>query len=124
MAVLSGCVSTKEHEQVVDSYKRLQESLSKEREDNAQLSSFRFSLETQFREKSKQYEECQEDSKETVQSMTKRYNELQVEYQKLSESYKQLNLLYDQTRQNDGRIIADLEQRLKVAMTRRSYRRR
>lgn len=116
IACLTGCVTTQKYEQALETNKRLQEALAKERDENAQLSSFRISLENQFREKNKQYEECQETSKETVESLTARYNAIQIDYQKATESFKQLNTMYDQTKKNDGLLIADLEQRLRECM--------
>jgi uncharacterized protein YhaN len=129
IACLTSCVTTQKYDQALETNKRLQDALAKERDENAQLSSFRISLENQFREKNKQYEDCQETSKETMESLTARYNSLQLDYQKATESFKQLNGMYDQSKKNDGLLIADLERRLKECLTTprpsaRRYRRR
>lgn len=119
---VTSCVSTQKYDDIVEQNHKLQSQLEKERDENAQLSSFRFSLENQFREKAKQYQECQETSKETVESMAARYNQLNADYQKLTDSYKKLNELYEQTRQNDALLIADLEKRLRESLSRRRRR--
>lgn len=121
---MSGCISTQKYDDVIEQNRKLQSQLEKERDENAQLSSFRFSLENQFREKAKQYQECQETSKETVESMAAKYNQLTVEYQKITDSYKQLNDLYEQTRKNDGLLIADLERRLQISIASQRIQRR
>ena len=63
---LSGCTDTKKITELQDQVRRLESQVLKERQENAELSSFRFSLESQFKKKSEDYVKCQEDSKETL----------------------------------------------------------
>lgn len=116
LTTLGSCVSNQKFDEVAEQNRRLQEQLAKERDENAQLASFRFSLENQFREKSKQYDDCKEDNKESVETMSKKYDQLLTDYKKLEASYKQINVLIDQTKESDARIIADLESKLQVAL--------
>jgi hypothetical protein len=122
--ILSSCVSNTKYADLMDQNRRLQEQIAKERDENAQLASFRFSLENQFREKSKQYEDCKEDNKENIEAMAKKYDQILNDYKKLEASYKELNVLLQGTKESDARIIEDLNERLRQSYLKPSRRRR
>ncbi len=120
----TSCVPKQQIIDLQDQNRRLQEQISKERDENAQLASYRFSLENQFRDKAKQYDDCKEDNKDNLETMTKKYDQLLTDYKKIEMSYKSLNGLLDQTKESDARIIADLEEKLRAALIIQQQRRR
>jgi DnaJ-domain-containing protein 1 len=122
--VLTGCTDTKQIAAYQDQVHRLESQLLKERQDNAELSSFRFSLESQFKKKSDDYVRCQEDSKETFETLTVKYNRLLDDYNKIQASYKSLNETYEASKENSARVIAELETRMKSVRVRASRGRR
>ena len=119
---LSGCTDTKKVTEIQDQVRRLESQVLKERQENAELSSFRFSLESQFKKKSEDYVKCQEDSKETFESLSIKYNRLLDDYNKLQSSYKSLNETYEASKENSTRVIAELEERMRQIRTAKSKR--
>jgi chromosome segregation ATPase len=117
-----GCTDTKKVTEVQDQVRRLETQVLKERQENADLSSFRFSLESQFKKKSDDYVKCQEDNKETFESLSVKYNRLLDDYNKLQSSYKSLNETYEASRENSTRVIAELEERMRQIRTVKSKR--
>jgi uncharacterized membrane-anchored protein YhcB (DUF1043 family) len=124
VALISSCVPKQQVVDLQDQNRRLQEQIAKERDENAQLASYRFSLENQFRDKAKQYDDCKEDNKDNLETMTKKYDQLLTDYKKIEMSYKQLNVLLDQNKENDAKVIADLEERLRAALIVQQSKRR
>jgi len=122
--VLTGCTDTKQIAAYQDQVHRLESQLLKERQDNAELSSFRFSLESQFKKKSDDYVRCQEDSKETFETLTVKYNRLLDDYNKIQASYKSLNETDEASKENSARVIAELETRMKSVRVRATKGRR
>lgn len=121
---MSGCTDTKKITELQDQIRRLESQVLKERQENAELSSFRFSLESQFKKKSEDYVRCQEDSKDTFESLSQKYNRLLDDYNKLQASYKSLNETYEGSKENSARVITELEERMRQIRTTRGRRRR
>ena len=119
---MSSCTDTKKITELQDQVRRLETQVLKERQENAELSSFRFSLESQFKKKSDDYVKCQEDSKETFESLSIKYNRLLDDYNKLQASYKSLNETYEASKENSARVIAELEERMRQIRTTKSRR--
>lgn len=119
---MSSCTDTKKITELQDQVRRLESQVLKERQENAELSSFRFSLESQFKKKSEDYVKCQEDSKETFESLSIKYNRLLDDYNKLQASYKSLNETYEASKENSARVIAELEERMRQIRSSRSRR--
>ena len=119
---LSSCTDTKKITELQDQVRRLESQVLKERQENAELSSFRFSLESQFKKKSEDYVKCQEESKETFESLSSKYNRLLDDYNKLQASYKSLNETYEASKENSTRVIAELEERMKQIRLSKSKR--
>jgi outer membrane murein-binding lipoprotein Lpp len=119
---LTSCTDTKKITELQDQVRRLESQVLKERQENAELSSFRFSLESQFKKKSEDYVKCQEDSKETFESLSIKYNRLLDDYNKLQASYKSLNETYEASKENSARVIAELEERMRQIRTTKSRR--
>ena len=119
---LSSCTDTKKITELQDQVRRLESQVLKERQENAELSSFRFSLESQFKKKSEDYVKCQEESKETFESLSIKYNRLLDDYNKLQASYKSLNETYEASKENSTRVIAELEERMKQIRLSKSKR--
>ena len=86
--LLSSCTDSKKVAEYQDQVRRLESQILKERQENAELSSFRFSLESQFKKKNEDYMKCQEDSKDTFETLTIKYNRLLDDYNKIQASYK------------------------------------
>jgi uncharacterized protein involved in exopolysaccharide biosynthesis len=127
IVALSSCVPTQKHTELQEQNRRLEAQLVKERQENAELNSFRFSLESQFKQKSEQYVKCQEDNKESVESLTVKYNQVVDDYGKLAQSYKQLNQTYEATKEANQRVIMELEEKtrqLQLALAARPRRKR
>lgn len=119
---ISSCTDTKRITESQDQVRRLESQVLKERQENAELSSFRFSLESQFKKKSDDYVKCQEDSKETFESLSIKYNRLLDDYNKLQASYKSLNETYEASKENSARVIAELEERMRQIRSSKSRR--
>jgi outer membrane murein-binding lipoprotein Lpp len=111
VVTLSGCISSQKHNDLIEQNRRLEAQLVKERQENAELNSFRFSLESQFKQKSEQYVKCQEDQKETLESMKEKYGQLLEDYNKTVVSYKSLNQSYEASKEANQRVIAELEEK-------------
>jgi len=120
--ILSGCIDTKKVTEIQDQVRRLESQVLRERQENAELSSFRFSLESQFKKKSEDYVKCQEDSKDTFESLSIKYNLLLDDYNKLQLSYKSLNETYEVSKENSTRVITELEERMRQIRTSKSKR--
>ena len=120
--LMSSCTDTKKITELQDQVRRLESQVLKERQENAELSSFRFSLESQFKKKSDDYVKCQEDSKETFESLSIKYNRLLDDYNKLQASYKSLNETYEASKENSARVIAELEERMRLIRSSKSRR--
>lgn len=120
--LMSSCTDTKKITELQDQVRRLESQVLKERQENAELSSFRFSLESQFKKKSDDYVKCQEDSKETFESLSIKYNRLLDDYNKLQASYKSLNETYEASKENSARVIAELEERMRQIRSSKSRR--
>ena len=56
--------------------------------------------------------------------MTKKYDQLLTDYKKIEISYKQLNVLLDQNKESDAKVITDLEERLRAALIIQQSKRR
>ncbi|MDZ7900294.1 MAG: hypothetical protein U5N85_20000 [Arcicella sp.] len=119
---MSSCTDTKKITELQDQVRRLESQVLKERQENAELSSFRFSLESQFKKKSEDYVKCQEDSKETFETLSIKYNRLLDDYNKLQASYKSLNETYEASKENSARVIAELEERMRQIRATKSRR--
>lgn len=119
---LFGCIDTKKVTEVQDQVRRLESQVLRERQENAELSSFRFSLESQFKKKSEDYVRCQEDSKDTFESLSIKYNLLLDDYNKLQLSYKSLNETYEVSKENSTKVITELEERMRQIRTSKSKR--
>jgi outer membrane murein-binding lipoprotein Lpp len=119
---MSSCTDTKKITELQDQVRRLESQVLKERQENAELSSFRFSLESQFKKKSEDYVKCQEDSKETFETLSIKYNRLLDDYNKLQASYKSLNETYEASKENSARVIAELEERMRQIRSSKSRR--
>ncbi len=125
VATLTSCTDTKKVAEYQEQVRRLESQILKERQENAELSSFRFSLESQFKKKSEDYMKCQEDSKETFETLTIKYNRLLDDYNKVQASYRTLNETYESNKENSAKVISDLEERVrntKVAKVRKRRR--
>jgi chromosome segregation ATPase len=105
LAFLSSCTDTKQITDLQDQARRLEAQVQKERQENAELSSYRFSMESQFKRKNEDYVKCQEDGKDNF--------ELNTDYDKLQAAYKSLNDANDASREASTRVIVDLEERIK-----------
>ena len=110
---LSSCTDTKQITDLQDQSRRLEAQITKERQENAELSSYRFSMESQFKRKNEDYVKCQEEGKDNFESLSKRYGELTSDYDKLGAAYKSLNEANDANREMSARVIVDLEERIK-----------
>jgi hypothetical protein len=108
---LSACTETKKIAELQDQIRRQESQILKERQENAEISSFRFSLESQYKKKAEDYIKCQEDSKETFESLSLKYNRLLDDYTKLQTSYKSLNESYETNKENTSSVIMELEER-------------
>jgi septation ring formation regulator EzrA len=110
---LTSCQDTKQITDLQDQARRLEAQVQKERQENAELSSYRFSMESQFKRKNEDYVKCQEDGKDNFESLSKKYGELGSDYDKLQAAYKSLNEANDASREMSARVIVDLEERIK-----------
>ncbi len=110
---LTSCQDTKQITDLQDQARRLENQVQKERQENSELSSYRFSMESQFKRKNEDYVKCQEDSKENFESLSEKYGELGSDYDKLQVAYKSLNEANDASREMSARVIVDLEERIK-----------
>lgn len=110
---LTSCQDTKQITDLQDQARRLEAQIQKERQENSELSSYRFSMESQFKRKNEDYVKCQEDSKENFESLSEKYGELGSDYDKLQVAYKSLNEANDASREMSARVIVDLEERIK-----------
>ncbi|MBP6385943.1 MAG: hypothetical protein KA313_07645 [Pseudarcicella sp.] len=119
---MTGCVDTKRVTELSDQIKRLESQVLKERQDNAELSTFRFSLESQFKQKSDQYVKCSEDNKETIETLGEKYNNLVQDFNKIQSSYKQLNSTFESSKENSTRQINELEEKLRLIKLSRTKR--
>ncbi len=108
---LSACTETKKIAELQDQIRRQESQITKERQENSELSSFRFSLESQFKKKNEEYLKCQEDSKETFEALSLKYNRLLDDYTKLQTSYKSLNEAYETSKENAASVIMELEEK-------------
>jgi chromosome segregation ATPase len=113
LACLTSCQDTKQITDLQDQARRLEAQVQKERQENAELSSYRFSMESQFKRKNEDYVKCQEDGKDNFESLSKKYGELGSDYDKLQAAYKSLNEANDASREMSARVIVDLEERIK-----------
>ena len=113
IACLTSCSDTKQITDLQDQARRLEAQVQKERQENAELSSYRFSMESQFKRKNEDYVKCQEDGKDNFESLSKKYGELGSDYDKLQAAYKSLNEANDASREMSARVIVDLEERIK-----------
>jgi chromosome segregation ATPase len=113
LVFLSSCTDTKQITDLQDQARRLEAQVTKERQENAELSSYRFSMESQFKRKNEDYVKCQEEGKDNFESLSKRYGELNSDYDKLQAAYKSLNEANDASREMSARVIVDLEERIK-----------
>ena len=113
LACLTSCQDAKQITDLQDQARRLEAQVQKERQENAELSSYRFSMESQFKRKNEDYVKCQEDGKENFESLSKKYGELGSDYEKLQAAYKSLNEANDASREMSARVIVDLEERIK-----------
>ncbi|MES2518644.1 MAG: hypothetical protein V4585_11090 [Bacteroidota bacterium] len=113
IAFLSSCTDTKQITDLQDQARRLENQVQKERQENAELSSYRFSMESQFKRKNEDYVKCQEEGKESFESLSQKYGELGSDYEKLQAAYKSLNEANDANREMSARVIVDLEERIK-----------
>ena len=110
---LTSCQDTKQITDLQDQARRLENQVQKERQENSELSSYRFSMESQFKRKNEDYVKCQEDGKENFESLSEKYGELGSDYDKLQAAYKSLNEANDASREMSARVIVDLEERIK-----------
>lgn len=110
---MSSCTDTKQITDLQDQARRLEAQIQKERQENAELSSYRFSMESQFKRKNEDYVKCQEEGKDNFESLSKKYGELGADYEKLQAAYKSLNETNDASREMSARVIVDLEERIK-----------
>ena len=117
LVFLSSCTDTKQITDLQDQARRLEAQITKERQENAELSSYRFSMESQFKRKNEDYVKCQEEGKDNFESLSKRYGELNSDYDKLGAAYKSLNEANDASREMSARVIVDLEERIKQMRT-------
>lgn len=113
IAGLISCKDTKQITDLQDQARRLEGQVQKERQENAELSSYRFSMESQFKRKNEDYVKCQEDGKDNFESLSKKYGELGSDYDKLQAAYKSLNEANAASAQMSARVIVDLEERIK-----------
>lgn len=113
VALLSSCTDTKQITDLQEQARRLESQVQKERQENAELSSYRFSMESQFKRKSDDYVKCQEEGKTSYEELSKNYSELTSDYSKLQSAYKSLNETNDASREMSARAIVDLEERIK-----------
>ena len=114
---LSSCTDTKQITDLQEQARRLEAQVTKERQENSELSSYRFSMESQFKRKNEDYVKCQEDGKMSFESLGARYVELGSDYEKLQAAYKSLNEANDANREMSARVIVDLEERIKQMRT-------
>ena len=117
LACLTSCQDAKQITDLQDQARRLEAQVQKERQENSELSSYRFSMESQFKRKNEDYVKCQEDGKENFESLSKKYGELGSDYEKLQAAYKSLNEANDANREMSARVIVDLEERIKQIRT-------
>ena len=117
LVFLSSCTDTKQITDLQDQARRLEAQVTKERQENSELSSYRFSMESQFKRKNEDYVKCQEDGKMSFESLGARYVELGSDYEKLQAAYKSLNEANDASREMSARVIVDLEERIKQMRT-------
>ena len=110
---LTSCQDSKQITDLQDQARRLESQVQKERQENSDLSSYRFSMESQFKRKNEDYVKCQEDGKDNFESLSKKYGELGSDYDKLQAAYKSLNEANDASREMSARVIVDLEERIK-----------
>lgn len=113
VAFLTSCQDTKQITDLQDQARRLEAQVQKERQENSELSSYRFSMESQFKRKNEDYVKCQEDGKDNFESLSKKYGELGSDYEKLQAAYKSLNEANDASREMSAKVIVDLEERIK-----------
>ncbi len=112
-AFLTSCQDTKQITDLQDQARRLEVQVQKERQENAELSSYRFSMESQFKRKNEEYAKCQQDGKVNFESLSRKYAALGSDYNKLQAAYKSLNEANDASREMSTRVIVDLEERIK-----------
>ncbi len=113
LAGITSCTDTKQITDLHDQARRLEVQVQKERQENAELSSYRFSMESQFKRKNEDYVKCQEDGKDDFESLSKKYGELESDYDKLQVAYKSLNEANDASKKISARVIDDLEEKIK-----------
>jgi hypothetical protein len=114
---ITGCTDIKKVTEVQDQIFRLESQVLKERRENSELSSFRFSLESQYKKKSEDYLRCQEDSKESFVSLSTKYNQLLADYNKLQSAYKTVNDTFEASKENTSKVVSRLEDRMRQIRT-------
>ena len=110
--LLASCTDSKQITNLQDQARRLESQIQKEHQENTELSSYRFSMESQFKRKNEDYLKCQEDGKENLKSLTQKYSNLESDYEKLQGAYKSLNEANDASKEMSARMIVDLEERI------------
>lgn len=113
LVFLSSCTDTKQITDLQEQARRLEAQITKERQENAELSSYRFSMESQFKRKNEDYVKCQEEGKDNFESLSNRYSELNSDYDKLGAAYKSLTEANNANHEMSARVIVDLEERIK-----------
>jgi archaellum component FlaC len=116
---LTSCTESKQLVALQQQAAQLENTLKKEREENVELSSFRFSLESQFKKKTEDYVKCQEDGKETMESLSERYNRLLTDYNQLSASYEVLDKSNREQVEATKARISELESQYKSAASKK-----
>jgi hypothetical protein len=110
---LASCQDTKQISDLQDQARRLEAQIQKERQENIELSSYRYSMESQFKRKNQDYVKCLEDGKENFESLSKKYSELGSDYDKLQVAFKSLNKANDAHKEMSVRVVVELEERIK-----------
>ena len=113
LAGMTSCTDTKQIADLHDQARRLEVQIQRERQENTELSSYRFSMESQFKRKNEDYVKCQADGKDDFESLSKKYGELGVDYEKLQVAHKSLNEASNANKEISARVIMDLEERIK-----------
>ncbi len=114
IVALTQCTESKQLVAMRQQINQLENTLKKEREENVELSSFRFSLESQFKKKADDYVKCQEDGKETLESLTERYNRLLTDYNQLTASVETLEKANAESAERAKARINQLEKSYKT----------
>jgi putative hemolysin len=110
--LLGACVSQKQYQALENQAKRLQEQLSREREELAQAQGLRYSLESQLQAKIREAAQAGQLERDRLTRLMRRHDTLVAEHNLLADHYARLTTVFDSAQRENTRLIEELQTRL------------